>query len=130
MNRIDEVARLKEIGEAATQGNIGISRVMYEDGNHLLQLHMLGDRVGNTNFGAKHEDAKFQEAIHNSAPWLLTVAEQFHPGDSDSLESALIMVEAIPEEDKTMWPNRYKHATDCLRRILAAAKIMEDEYAT
>lgn len=71
------------------------------------------------------ERLEIESDLLNAAPGLLAVAEQFHPGDSDSLESALIMVEAIPEEDKTMWPNRYKHATDCLRRMLAAAKIME-----
>ncbi len=116
-NLIDEVARLKELASKATQGKIGISRIIYEDGNHLLQLHRPEDRVGKTNFGAKHEDAKLLEGLRNAAPDLLAVLSGFQVGDVDEIDYAIDIVSQYQNDDDTV---------ACLRRYRDMAQAMEE----
>ena len=119
MSRFEELARLKEQEAKAKPAEIGISRILYENGNHLLQLHAPGDRFGKTNFGATHDQAALLASLRNAAPWLLQIAEAFQPGDAERL--ALLVL----NEQQRWTDDRWQAAIDCLRRLQAACEEME-----
>ena len=122
MNRFEELARLKEQEAKAKPAEIGISRILYENGNHLLQLHAPGDRFGKTNFGATHDQAALLASLRNAAPWLLQIAEAFQPGDAEKLKY-------VPcfrlDGDCDKCSDRMRGACECVRRLQAAAEEME-----
>jgi hypothetical protein len=56
-----------------------------------------------------------------ATPWLLAVVGQFQEGDADRLDLLII------NEQQRWTDERWQAAIDCLRRMLAAARIMEGE---
>ena len=118
MSRFEELARLKEQEAKAKPAEIGISRILYENGNHLLQLHAPGDRFGKTNFGATHDQAALLASLRNAAPWLLQIAEAFQPGDADEIDYAIDVVAQYDFDESTI-------AT--LRRLQKAAEELDHD---
>jgi len=94
MNRIAEVARIRELEAKITQEGYGAPDSIWCD---------------------------YSNNLRDAAPWLLSVAGQFQAGDADILQRMLIIFE------QSAWDMKYRSQSDCLRRMLEAAKIMEAE---
>jgi hypothetical protein len=61
----------------------------------------------------------YQVELGMNDEWLLAVAGQFRAGDADILQRMLTIFE------QSAWDTKCRMQSDCLRRMLAAAKTME-----
>ena len=147
MSRFEELARLKELEVKATPGKWFVEDCKYQwdlyAENHDLEGTFPPDgpkglkeifetahpwkliSANKNGYWPEGADSDIIPALRNAAPWLLQIAEAFQPGDVQILTdlSDIIGVEALNEdtEESTLM----HQAADCLRRLQAAAEVLE-----
>lgn len=115
MSPIEDVARLKEL-----EGDATPEKWIEERGQVITLDEIDIDGEGDRQIEIPYDmdDAVFISQIRNAAPWLLAVAGQFQAGDAAMLRAVLQSIEK--NDYDAYW-------VDCLRRMLAAARIMEGQ---
>jgi hypothetical protein len=142
MSHVEDVARLKELEAKATPGPWS----WYAEDHSMCWLGQTGNDQENFVLGStackscaeRHErcmqpqekDSRLISDLRNAAPWMLAVAGQFQAGDATILGLFVAFMEHYKPDGhlNDVGPGKNitnAQATDCLRRMLAAAKVME-----